>query len=371
MPAGQVGLGLGIHGEAGIAEQPLLPAPELAALLVDKLLAYRPAGAGIRVAAVLNGLGSTKYEELFVLWTHVAAHLRRQGLELVAPEVGEYITSLDMAGCSLTLTWLDEELEGYWLAPADAPGFRRGRCPPTEPAPPLAAATTGEASWPEATAASRDGARCIARALARITEALRGAEDELGRIDAQAGDGDHGRGMLRGAEAAAQAAQAAAGGGAGAASTLAAAAHAWADQAGGTSGAIWGLLLLHWSQALADDAAPDAAAHARGARQALDGVTRIGRARVGDKTLVDALAPFVDTLAAQVEAGQPLAAAWAAAAAAAEAAADATRDLLPRIGRARPLAERSKGHPDAGAVSLALCARTAADLLTPSHGEPQ
>jgi dihydroxyacetone kinase len=371
VPAGQVGLGLGIHGEPGIAEQPLLPAPELAALLADKLLAERPAGAGPRVAAVLNGLGSTKYEELFVLWTHVAARLRRAGLELVAPEVGEFVTSLDMAGCSLSLTWLDEELEGYWLAPADAPGFRRGHCPPAEPALPLAAAAAGQTSWPVASDASRESARCIAHALARIAEALRSAEDELGRIDAQAGDGDHGRGMRRGAEAAATAAQAAADGGAGAASTLAAAAHAWADQAGGTSGAIWGLLLLHWSQALADDAAPDAAAHAHGARQAYEGVTRIGRARVGDKTLVDALAPFADTLAARVAAGQPLAAAWRAAANAATDAAEATRHLLPRLGRARPLAERSKGHPDAGAVSLALCARTVADLLPPSHGEPQ
>ena len=61
---------------------------------------------------LLNGLGATKYEELFVLWSGVEAALKAHGLdEIVAPEVGELVTSLDMAGCSLTLTWLDHGLE--------------------------------------------------------------------------------------------------------------------------------------------------------------------------------------------------------------------------------------------------------------------
>ena len=84
---------------------------------------------------------------------------------------------------------------------------------------------------------------------------------------------------------------------------------------------------------------------------------RLGGAKVGDKTLVDALVPFVRVLHEQVAAGESLNIAWAAAAARATEAADATAQLTPRLGRARPLAERSLGHPDAGAVSLALCAR--------------
>ena len=95
----------------------------------------------------------------------------------------------------------------------------------------------------------------------------------------------------------------------------------------------------------------------------IDAVTRLGGARSGDKTLVDAFAPFVDTLQAQVGQGAALADAWDAAARAASAAADATAGLTPRLGRARPLAERSIGHPDAGAISLALCARVVAGAL--------
>lgn len=356
VPKGRMALGLGIHGEPGIREDAVASAKELAALLTAKLLAERPTGI-TRVAAVLNGLGATKYEELFVLWTAVAGLLKEAGLEIVAPEVGEYVTSLDMQGCSLTLMWLDEELEGCWTAACDTPVLKRGGVIRTEPASGGDAGEDAVPAFGPATAESRKSAACIARLIGIAAAALKDAEDELGRLDAQAGDGDHGQGMSRGSAAARDAAEHAVALGAGAASALSAAGDAWADRAGGTSGALWGLLLRSWSNALSDDAALDDAAVVKGARLALDGVTRLGRARVGDKTLVDALAPFVETLEASSAAGKPLKSAWAAAAAAAKAAADATEQLTPKIGRARPLAERSLGHPDAGAVSLALVMR--------------
>ncbi|MDX7953276.1 DAK2 domain-containing protein, partial [Lichenihabitans sp. Uapishka_5] len=98
-------------------------------------------------------------------------------------------------------------------------------------------------------------------------------------------------------------------------------------------------------------------------RQALDNVMCLGRAKVGDKTLIDAFEPFACTLAQRLEAGASLPEAWAAATQAAHEAAEATAGLVPRLGRARPLAERSKGHRDAGAVSFALAARTVLALM--------
>ena len=91
---------------------------------------------------------------------------------------------------------------------------------------------------------------------------LREAEDELGKIDALAGDGDHGMGMTRGSAAAVEAAEKAVAAGAGAASVLAVAGDAWADRAGGTSGALWGLALRTWSTAFSDQAvlSPEAVA---------------------------------------------------------------------------------------------------------------
>ena len=357
VPPQRMGIGLGIHGEPGISEDNILPASALAKLLVDRLLAEKPADFNGRVAAVLNGLGCTKYEELFVLWVSVEAELKRAGLTIVQPEVGEYVTSLDMAGCSLTLTWLDDELEALWCAAADTPVLRRGAIIATEPAPALDEESEAPLVFAPASAASRESAQCIAAMVAKIAHALREAEEELGRIDALAGDGDHGMGMTRGSAAAADAAQKAVAAGAGAASTLAAAANAWADRAGGTSGALWGVALRNWSGELSDETAISADAIAAGARAGVDAIMRFGRARVGDKTLVDSFVPFAATLADEVGKGQPLPAAWNAAARSATKAAEATAQLAPKMGRAKAHTARSLGHPDAGAVSLALCAR--------------
>ncbi|WP_455274020.1 dihydroxyacetone kinase family protein [Rhizobium herbae] len=365
VPHGQMALGLGIHGEPGIKEEGIIPAKDLAKLLTEKLLAERPAGT-TKVGVVLNGLGATKYEELFVLWTTVSMLLKDAGLEIVAPEAGEFVTSLDMQGCSLTLLWLDDELETLWSAACDTPVLRRGATFATEPATNALDDIEGKMVFAPASETSKEAGKCVAGLLLGIAAALKDAEEELGRIDAQAGDGDHGQGMRRGSAAALDAANAAVAAGAGAASVLAVAGDAWADRAGGTSGAIWGLLLRSWSNALSDGGAIEKDAAVKGARLALDGVTRLGRARLGDKTLVDALIPFVETLEREAASGKTLSDAWSLAADAAKAAADATSALTPKLGRARPLAEKSIGHPDAGAVSLALVARVAADYISKS-----
>jgi dihydroxyacetone kinase len=363
VPNGQMGIGLGIHGEPGISEEPIVPARALAKILVERLVRERPRDAGGRVAAMLNGLGATKYEELFALWLSVSAELEACGLTIVAPEVGEFVTSLDMAGCSLTLSWLDHGLEDLWLAPADSAAFRRGAEVRSAALPPIEDADRDEPTIPQATTQSRGDGRCIAALLARLAETMRGAEEELGRIDARAGDGDHGQAMRRGASAASETAKRAVAAGAGAATALALAADAWADRAGGASGALWGVALSAWSGAFSDSAPIAPAAIASGALAARDAIVSLGGARLGDKTLLDALDPFARTLQREIAAGHALGQAWRAAADAASQAAIDTTPLTPRLGRARPLAARSIGHPDAGAVSLAMCVRAAAEFL--------
>jgi dihydroxyacetone kinase len=118
-------LGLGVHGEPGIESAAMLPASEIAKLMVATVLANAPADAGNQVAVLLNGLGSTKYEELFVLYKDVARQLEANGLALHEPFVGEFVSSLNMAGCSLTLLWLTDELRTLHDAPAATPGFTR------------------------------------------------------------------------------------------------------------------------------------------------------------------------------------------------------------------------------------------------------
>jgi dihydroxyacetone kinase len=363
VPDQKMAIGLGIHGEPGIAEEPIVSATALATRLVEPLIRERPADSSGRVAVMLNGLGATKYEELFVLWKRIEDLLIASGLTIVAPAVGEFVTSLDMAGCSLTLTWLDHGLEELWLAPAASAAFRCGPDISTNAAPPLELAREDAAEIPRATSESRQGGRCIASLLRAIAAAMNEAEAELGRIDALAGDGDHGHAMSRGSRAAADAAEAAAAAGAGAATLLALAGDAWADRAGGASGALWGLALRAWSGAFSDVASITPDRVGAGAALALQAVKRLGAARLGDKTLVDAFEPFADALRQKISAGEPLAAAWRAAARQAHAAAEGTAPLTPKLGRARPLAARSVGHSDAGAVSLAICARAAGEHI--------
>lgn len=366
---GHVALGLGIHGEPGIRSQEIVPAADLAALLLDPLLRERPAGHNGKVAVILNGLGRTKAEELFVLYHHVARLLTQADLAVIEPEVGEFVTSLDMAGCSLSLMWLDDELETLWRAPADTPAFRKGQLTQQSSAPATTPANIEEVTETVkvGSAASRTSASCVVGILEKVAAALTDAEEELGRIDAQAGDGDHGQGMRRGSEAALKEARRVMAAGAGAGTVLAVAGDGWADRAGGTSGAIWGVALRAWGRSLTDEITPTAEMIADGARAALDAVVQLGGAKPGDKTLVDALTPFVEELGAAVASGDPLDVAWSKAATAATDAAVATAQLRPRLGRARPLAERSVGHPDAGAISLALCARTAAAVLVSAN----
>lgn len=369
---GMMGVGLGIHGEPGISEELIPTASELAERLIEALAAELPLHRETRITAILNGLGGTKYEELFVVWASIARLLEARGVVVVEPEVGELVTSLDMAGCSLTITLLDDELETLWCDPADSPAFRKGALDGVrgEPRRPLdEPAETAAVEVSAASAASAAVGARITAGLRTITRAMIDAEEELGRIDAVAGDGDHGRGMVKGTSAAADAA-ASLPRSAGARTVLTVAGDAWASRAGGTSGALWGAALRAAGARLGDQPTTLCAADAvEAVAAALAAVRELGKAEVGDKTMVDALMPFVETLASAVSAGTPLAAAWSSAADAAADAARATAALTPRIGRARPLAERSVGTPDAGAVSLALAVRTLAPLFTTTGGE--
>lgn len=358
VPHGKMALGMGIHGEPGIDEGPVPTADELAQLLVAALLDELPDGVaqahGQRVAVILNGLGSVKYEELFVVYRRVAQLLSDAGLTVIEPEVGELVTSFDMAGVSLTLCWLDDELEGFWRAPVSTPAYRKGAVLLAKQLDELDLHLIEEQVIPPASMKSRRSARCVMQALEKAEATVLAHADELGRIDAVAGDGDHGIGMQRGVVAAVAKAREILALGGGAGTLLRCAADAWADKAGGTSGALWGVALTALGTTLGDRLDPDAVVVAEGVRKASDGIMHFGKAQPGDKTMVDVLVPFSLALSEAAQRGLELGPAWSVAARVAEDAAAATALLRPRIGRARPLAEKSLGTPDAGAVSLSL-----------------
>ncbi|MRH86453.1 dihydroxyacetone kinase subunit DhaK [Nocardia sp. SYP-A9097] len=119
-------IGIGIHGEPGRRRVPLAPAREIAAMLVEPILTDLPFTRGDRVLCFLNGMGGTPLIELYLMFDEVARLLRGHGVEIERSLVGSYITSLDMAGCSVTLTRLDEELTALWDAPVRTPALRWG-----------------------------------------------------------------------------------------------------------------------------------------------------------------------------------------------------------------------------------------------------
>jgi dihydroxyacetone kinase len=351
VPDGKMSVGLGIHGEPGIAVVDLPTANEIAQLLVDKVLAETPKDDGRRIAVLLNGLGTVKYEELFVAYRMVAELLGQRGYTIVDPEVGEQCTSLDMAGLSLTVMWLDEDLERLWTAPCDTPAFRKGGMAERQ-------RVSGEdreddeiTAIPESSEGSRALARRLAGALADVHQMLVDNEAYLGGLDEVAGDGDHGIGMVRGARAADESAQASAAAGAGAHTLLLRAGDAWAERAGGTSGALWGVAIGTAARLLDDQSCPHQDVAVRTASEAIDAIVSLGGAEVGDKTMVDAAIPFRDALVAAK--GKGLGPAWAEAVAAAEEAARGTAEFPAKRGRSRTHAEKSIGTPDPGAVSFA------------------
>jgi dihydroxyacetone kinase len=357
VPKRKMSVGLGIHGEPGIFDLEMPTATQLAELLVGRLIDERPVDASDAVVPMVNGLGTVKYDELFLLYGKVEKMLTARGLRVVEPECGELVTSLDMPGVSLTLFWPDEELAEYWSAPADTPAYRKSPATGQRRRKPARSGHAAVAIEPGTEAAVRLGHVAV-EVLKAVSTVSATNEKYWGQADSVAGDGDHGIGMRRGVEAALAAATAAAG--AGIREVLVGAGEAWSDRAGGTSGALWGAGLSQAGKALGNRVSYTTLDAVDAVLAFTSAVVELGGASVGDKTMVDAVVPFTDTFVHEIKGGAALDEAMSAAASAAERAAEATAALRPKRGRARPLAEKSLGHPDPGAVSFAAIAQAVA-----------
>ncbi|MEA3112787.1 MAG: phosphoenolpyruvate---glycerone phosphotransferase subunit DhaK, partial [Caballeronia sp.] len=124
LPDGEMEIGIGIHGEPGSHRGKLETADEIADRLTGAILRDLALPEGSRVAILVNGLGATPLEELYVLYRRAAGMLAGQGLTIARSYVGEYVTSLEMAGASITVMHVDHELEALLAAPARSPFFR-------------------------------------------------------------------------------------------------------------------------------------------------------------------------------------------------------------------------------------------------------
>ena len=126
LPDGEMEVGIGIHGEPGRRRVPIAPAAEIAEMLVAPILADLDFTGGDGVIAFVNGMGATPLLELYITYAEVAAILEKAGVRVARSLVGPYVTSLDMAGCSVTLLKADDELLRLWDAPVRTAGLRWG-----------------------------------------------------------------------------------------------------------------------------------------------------------------------------------------------------------------------------------------------------
>jgi phosphoenolpyruvate---glycerone phosphotransferase subunit DhaK len=126
LPAGQMELGIGIHGEPGRERRDTAPASDIAEMLVSPILADLDFTESGGVILFVNGMGATPLIELYVMYAEVATILGKAGIPIVRSLVGPYITSLDMAGCSVTLLKADDEIVRLWDAPVRTPALRWG-----------------------------------------------------------------------------------------------------------------------------------------------------------------------------------------------------------------------------------------------------
>src|SRR3954463_14367424 len=126
LPDGEIEIGIGIHGEPGRRREPIRPASEIADLMVEAVVSDLAPAAGSKALVFVNGMGGTPQIELYLLYGEIERGLRAAGVEPVRNLVGSYITSLEMAGASLTLLTLDDELTELWDAPVRTPALRWG-----------------------------------------------------------------------------------------------------------------------------------------------------------------------------------------------------------------------------------------------------
>ena len=125
LPEDEIEIGMGVHGEAGVLRQKMVPADTLAAQMLDRLLADLPFTRGDSVCLLVNSLGSTTLMECLIVNRAVRALLEERGITVHATDVGPYVTCQEMAGLSITLMRLDEELRRLYDMPADSVGYRK------------------------------------------------------------------------------------------------------------------------------------------------------------------------------------------------------------------------------------------------------
>ncbi|MDR0854861.1 MAG: dihydroxyacetone kinase subunit DhaK [Christensenellaceae bacterium] len=401
--ADEMEFGVGIHGEPGRRREKLQSSDVLADTIVKDLIEDLKLKKGEEVALLINGFGGTPLQELYLFNNSVSNELEKNKIKIYDTLVGNFMTSIDMAGASVSVLRLDDELKLLLDAPVSTPALRKGSSSKEATdalaavkavAKALASAGLGTLS-PAAVVA--DGATVAAKAVsavdkasfavkgkAKVGETINTAafvkwidymadviiENEVHfcEMDSVAGDGDFGMSIAKGFKQLKADWDTRVKTDIGA--FLKSSGEIIKEYCGGASGPIWGSAFRGAGKAAEGkeeitlkDLGDILAAALKAVQDT--GERSFGRgAVVGDKTLVDALAPTAEALASSAKAGEKLLIGLKKGAEAAVAGAEYTKSIAARMGRAGTVGERSIGYPDAGAYGLGVIFTQMANQLS-------
>jgi dihydroxyacetone kinase len=371
IPPEEMEIGMGLHGEPGIRRGPIETADSLAEALVDKIVADLALRAGDEVAVLVNGLGSTSLMELYLLHRKTQHILKDLDIGIGRNWVGEYATSLEMAGASITLLRLDDELRMLLDHPCRSVALTVGEVggQATRSTRPLStsmlehADASGVDEPEKKLATSGDVTPAIFRQMMRnVGSVIVAQKDWLSELDGIIGDGDHGVTMEIGWIAVSRALDSAPSDET-IEGTCKRMAKAFLDAVGASSGPLYATAFLRAGTAVGGRLNLDADALANWIAAASQGIRDRGRAEPGDKTMVDAWAPAADAALQAAGSGASTLEVIVQATAGAKHGMEKTADIAAKRGRSAKLGERSLGHIDPGAASSYLTLRAMADAL--------
>ncbi|MEQ6896568.1 dihydroxyacetone kinase family protein [Microbacterium sp. KR10-403] len=337
---GEMEIGVGIHGERGIDTVQIPTAASIANTLFGSINAELQLDGDSRVAVLINGLGATPLEELYVLYSEVARLVEAQGTHIAYNFVGEYATSLEMAGASVSIMKLDSELEDLLNEPARSPFYRPGTSIPE----PVSRAETAQDELSDDAVPTADFPSALRGALIALAEELPTHEDELRDLDAALGDGDLGLTVSAGVAAIAQRLNDLPENTASSV-LLRESAVAFASANPSTFAALLGSGMLAASAVVDDTSQVTVATAVAIGRAIAEAIAQKGGAKLGDKTLLDVLVPALDEIERGTSSGEL--------AAFLTRRVDEVADLRSARGRAAWHQERSIGLKDPGSVAAA------------------
>ncbi len=363
--------GVGIHGEPGVRREKIVSADELAGRIVDALLKELPEdGSSEGLAVLVNGFGGTPLQELYLLANSVGKILKSCGCAVERILVGNYLTSIDMAGASVSIMGLNQQRKELLNDPCSAPALTIDgpQVPDMALAEEKTAKKVAEVSFQKETPQAwshiknnKISAENVIYMVDDMSQTIIENEVPFCELDSFAGDGDFGMSVAKGfRQLKTEWKEIMANHSGSIGQFLDSVSMIIMEHCGGASGPIWGSAFRAAARYAGDRNQLTVDEFAAMVQAATAGVYRTGErsfgrgAQVGDKTLMDALIPCAQCLVSCAKDGASVKTALKLAAGAAVNGAEKTKDIVARMGRAGTVGERSLGYPDAGAHALGV-----------------